>query len=134
MKRFFVITIASLFVCCSNNNLHSFYSKGLISDYPNDKLYDYYVIIPHAGCPGCTSNAEEFLRKNKNSSRYFFVITNYSSQKSLFLKIGKDLIEYNNVVLDSTSSYYAKFYEKKMYPISIMLKKNEIERIFVGTP
>jgi hypothetical protein len=134
MKKILVIIIAFCCNSCNKSDLYSFYSNGLISDFPNDRNFEYYIIIPHAGCPGCITTAEDLLLHNKNSSKYFFIITNFTSKKSLVLKLGKDIMDCNNVILDSLNNYYAKSFKENIYPISILLEKNRIQRITVGVP
>ncbi|MDY7396715.1 hypothetical protein UMM65_15815 [Aureibaculum sp. 2210JD6-5] len=135
MKKIILILASALtFIGCHSKDLHSFYSESLLTDIPNNKNYIYYVVIPHAGCPGCVTDAEELLILNKNSNRLFFIITNYSSKKSLRLKLGEDVMKYKNVFLDSTNKYYANFFKDNIYPISIHLDKNKINDILVGIP
>ena len=123
-----------LTICCCNSSLDKFYSNTLMKDYPNANGYKYYIVIPHMGCPGCISQAEEFLLQNQNSGDFFIIITNFSSKKSLRLKYGNVLFSCNNILIDSTNKYFAFDHERNVYPMSIKLENNRIINIDHGIP
>ena len=129
-----ILLLSVIIISCQGNNLYSFYSNGLLKNIPNCNNFEYYIIIPNAGCPGCITNAEDFLVKNLNSSKYFFIITNYSSKKALLQKFNRDILNSKNIVLDTTNIYFASRYKESNYPISILLEGNMVKKITIGTP
>lgn len=134
MKRlYFLICILICSISC-NNDLNIFYTNELFDNIPNKKGFEYIVIIPNAGCPGCITNAEEFLKKKKNSTKYYFILTNYTSTKSLKLKLGTDVMSYRNVFLDSLNKFYAANSKESIYPISLQIKEDQIQYVFAGMP
>lgn len=68
---------------------------------------EYLLLIPNAGCPGCTSSAESFMLMHLNSSKIVFVLTNFSSKKNIKTKLGSDIFNYRNIVLDEENIFYA---------------------------
>jgi hypothetical protein len=133
MKNLFLLTIIVCFISCQNNSLTKFYKKTLISDFPNSN-YKYILIIPYAGCPGCVTNAEEFLIKEIKNNKYLFIITNYYSRKAISLKLGETLLKNQNILLDSTNRYFATHCPESIYPITIFIEKERIKGISLGLP
>jgi hypothetical protein len=133
VKNLVALFIVFSCISCKKDSLYSFYSNGLISDFPNNRNFQYYIIIPHAGCSGCITTAEDLLLHNINSTKYFFIITNFTSEKSLVLKLG-NILDSDNVVIDSLNIYYAKSFKENIYPISILMDNTKIKCITVGIP
>jgi hypothetical protein len=118
---------------CKDESLTSFFNSTILYDFPNSH-YKYYIIIPYAGCPGCTTEAENYLLRNSKKDDALFVITNFSSLKALTLKLGDSIINNRNVVLDSRNKYFAKTHSECIYPITLSLIMNKIEKVSIGLP
>lgn len=69
--------------------------------------YFAYVIIPGTGCAGCITHAEMLLHENiELSDRVCFVLTNIESLKMLRNKLGNDVLDRVNVVLDKDDHFF----------------------------
>lgn len=90
--------------------------------YPSENLESEvpFIIIPNAGCPGCISSAENLLIKYKGSNCIQFYLTRVVSKKKLKIKLGYDVLEYENIVLDSldilSEVKVSGFYPVIIYP------------------
>jgi hypothetical protein len=80
---------------CNNSRLSEF------NNIRNFSKQEPIVYIPNAGCPGCISYAEEFLLKNKGSKCVSFILVNILSQKQLKIKLGHDILDYENIKIEN---------------------------------
>ena len=79
--------------------------------------YEKVIIIPGSGCTGCISAAESYFIKNCANEKILFVLTNFISEKSMYVRLGgKDNIRRHNVVVDKNNNYYIHEFEEKIYP------------------
>ena len=88
---------------------------------PNYNKSMAYVIIPDAGCPGCLSAAEQIL------------LTDILSFKEVRIKLGVDVEDYNNVILDK-KNMAAKYKVSLFYPAVLYSRGERIEYISPDNP
>lgn len=97
------------------------------SNFNISKNLDYPVVfIPNAGCPGCISQAEEFLISYKGSDLVQFVLCRVVSQKELKIKLGSDILNYSNITLD-TVDVLSKLQVSGFYPVIAYSKDSLVE-------
>lgn len=125
-----IIYITILFICSSCNNQKEKYINSVrveLEKLDNQFLnnYSYVVIIPGSGCSGCITEAENFYIKNKENKKIFFVFTDILSIKSIKLKVGKDVIERENVFFDKKNAFLSNDYNEKIYPLIFNIKEKE---------
>lgn len=65
-----------------------------------ENTYDWIVILPSLGCKGCIQEAELFMQNNVNNKKILFVLTKIESLKVLQKKIGFNIGEHTNILLD----------------------------------
>lgn len=125
-----IIYITILFIYSSCNNQKEKYINIVRIELEklDDQLlnnYSYVVIIPGSGCSGCITEAENFYIKNKDSKKIFFVFTDILSIKSIKLKVGKDVIERENVFFDKNDAFLSNDYNEKIYPLIFNIKEKD---------
>lgn len=119
------------FFACSISSYKDALAKVVKANIENLKDYDMIIVIPGSGCTGCITVAEKFFNENVNNDRYLFVFTNNISQKNIRLKLGKDNILKNNVIIDTTNKFYIDKFEESIYPLAMVLNRNEIINIYL---
>lgn len=125
-----IIYITILFIYSSCNNQKEKYINIVRIELEklDDQLlnnYSYVVIIPGSRCSGCITEAENFYIKNKDSKKIFFVFTDILSIKSIKLKVGKDVIERENVFFDKNDAFLSNDYNEKIYPLIFNIKEKD---------
>lgn len=125
-----IIYITILFIYSSCNNQKEKYINKVCIELNklDNQLLDNYscvVIIPGAGCLGCITEAENFYIRNKENKKIFFVFTNISSIKSIKLKVGKDVIERENVFFDKNDIFLSNDHNENIYPLFFNLKQKD---------
>jgi len=94
-----------------------------------------YLVIPNAGCDGCISYSEEFVKTNyKKYPNLIFILTSISSQKKLKYILGDSILKSNNVVIDSNNVFLYPQNENKIYPLVIYTNKDNITKIEYQNP
>lgn len=88
--------------------------------------YDEIVIIPGAGCTGCISNAERYFLKNVSNNKKLFVFTYNISQKSLFMRLGRENLIRENVIIDIDDRFYVSHHHDNIYPYIIIIDDGRI--------
>jgi len=88
------------------------------------KDIDWIVILPGLGCSGCIQEAEDFLKKNANNKRIFFVLTKIESLKILQQKTGVKIDEHSNIIVDRTDQFIVPT-DNSIYPCIIKFSEGE---------
>lgn len=121
-----LILILTVTISCDKNSYHNVVSKKLNSQFKDSlKKYEMVVILPGSGCTGCITNAENFFIKNVSNDKIKFILTYYSSRKSLGLKLGKENIHSSNVFIDDENFFYLESFEERIYPMVIILNNGQ---------
>lgn len=126
MKTYLFLIFLSLSNC--NNSLEFRVNKFLNLTDDNFELNTPYVIIPNAGCPGCLSSAEDLVLKYKGSSCIKFVFIEVVSLKQLRIKLGKDILNYPNILLDN-KGVSSEFDLHTFYPLIFYPENNKLQEI-----
>lgn len=103
----FLITSSSFFLACQGDDSNSLkFNESnfneFVSLYKKDH-YDKFLIIPGSGCEGCISQAEQYVINNAKTEveGTMIIFTNISSKKLLRLRLGQEIMDQPNVLLDS---------------------------------
>lgn len=92
------------------------------------------IILPNAGCEGCITNAEMFIKENIGNDLGFKVIlTGTTSQKNLKLKLGESVLESSDVYNDR-GNYFYQSHIVDFYPVILYVENNEIVRLEEQSP
>jgi hypothetical protein len=91
--------------------------------------YDNIVIIPGTGCPGCISEAEVFFVKNIQNERIKFILTQIVSHKEMALRLGKENVTKENVLIDEKSVFYLLGYQDKIYPVIAFIEQRKVSSV-----
>ena len=92
------------------------------------------IILPNAGCEGCITNAEMFIKENIGNDLGFKVIlTGTTSQKNLKLKLGESVLESSDVYNDR-DNYFYQSHIVDFYPVILYVENNEIVRLAEQSP
>lgn len=132
------ISITLAFVACSSNQSDprirditlTMESLGL-----KEMLHSKAIIIlPNAGCEGCITNTELFVKDNISGELGLTVVlTGTTSKKNIRLKLGEELLKNKNVYLDLNSHFYQKGMVG-LYPVILYTRNNEIFRLEEQSP
>ncbi len=132
-RMFWFLTSLMLSFCSSNSEFFGSwieYVKVVDKDFDGESVY---VLIPNAGCPGCLSTAESFLLGNLNSSKVKFVLFQFHSIKDLKIKLGEDVFDAGNVVLDK-DGFSDLHGLNSFYPLIVYPKERMLEAISPENP
>ena len=135
LKNKLLITCASLLLlhagvsCMGKISYEKLMEKQLAEIFPPSFLSNYrcIVLIPNSGCSGCVQEAEDYFLQHQNNKDVLFIFTNFPSQKTLTIKLGKDSLTQSNVWLDNDNSFYYPEYVESIYPCVIFLKEGVID-------
>ena len=79
--------------------------------------------------------AEIFIKKNIDQYEdVLFVFTSIKSMKILRMNIGTNILEKNNVLLDSTNVFFNYAQEKNIYPTIVYLDNGNVNRVEYISP
>jgi hypothetical protein len=93
-----------------------------------------YLVVPNAGCDGCITYAEDFIKNNTQQyPNLIYILTRISSPKILKLKFG-DILQNKNVILDTASVFVYPEQDKNIYPAILYTRNDEIEKIEYQNP
>lgn len=103
--------------------------EELESIFPASALKGYccIVLIPNGGCAGCVQQAENYFQQQQGNMETLFVFTNFSSRKSLTIKLGKESLARPNVWLDNDNRLYFPECAESIYPCVIFLKEGLVD-------
>lgn len=104
------------------------HAASLLSIERNDNA-NIYIVIPRAGCGGCISDAENFMKKTLEStdeyaSRVKFILTDFGSEKTLKARLG-NLFNDKRVVLDKKGVFQGDKILRSIYPVIFFLDKDK---------
>lgn len=92
------------------------------------------IIIPQAGCDGCITTAESFVIVNLNSlSNTKIVFTQIPSLKLLRQKLGEDVVNNGNVVVDKEDVLEASGFSS-IYPVVVYFDNGVITKLAYQSP
>ena len=95
----------------------------------------HYVIIPNQGCEGCISTAEDFVKRHYASSQDVkYIFTRVQSVKLLRIKLGREVMGSNKILVDSGNVIRYPEKEKDIYPMIVTMKDGMIARIAYQRP
>lgn len=124
MKKIFLYTILLSLTVLSfscNKSIQEKEKDQLMDAVDNiaiNKNTDWIVVLPGLGCSGCIQEAEDFLKKNSNNKRIFFVLTKIESLKILQQKTGVKIAEHSNVLIDRADQFIVPT-DNSIYPCII---------------
>lgn len=90
--------------------------------------YEFAVLIPNSGCPGCISEAEEYFKENASNEKILFIFTKFPTTKDLRLKMKISTLDLPNVYLDKEDLFYLSEFEHCKYPLVIYLRDGSVDR------
>lgn len=124
MKKIFLYTILLSLTVLSfscNKSIQEKEKDQLMDAVDNiaiNKNTDWIVVLPGLGCSGCIQEAEDFLKKNSNNKKIFFVLTKIESLKILQQKTGVKIAEHSNVLIDRADQFIVPT-DNSIYPCII---------------
>ncbi|KYG75584.1 hypothetical protein [Roseivirga spongicola] len=137
-SKIIILFISILVIACSKNSnpkleeVNSIIKSGNL----NHEFYleTAILIIPNAGCEGCITNSENFVMTNIDRTNQLDIIfTAVSSIKGLKLKLGRDLVERENVFVDTDNIFYSSTLAS-IYPSIVYLKDKKAVQIEEVSP
>ncbi|MDR2362036.1 MAG: hypothetical protein LBD91_04835 [Prevotellaceae bacterium] len=91
--------------------------------------YDNVVIVPGSSCSSCISEAETFFVKNIENDRIKFVLTQIASRKEMAIRLGKENIGKENVLIDEKKVFYLLGYHDKIYPVVAFVDNGKVVHV-----
>ncbi|MFB9076197.1 hypothetical protein ACFFLS_05370 [Flavobacterium procerum] len=130
MRKLFLYTLLSSLIAFSfscNKSIQEIEKDQLTNAVDNigtKKNIDWIVILPGLGCSGCIQEAEDFLKKNADNKRIFFVLTKIESLKILQQKTGVKIAEHSNIIVDRADQFIVST-NNSIYPCIIKFNDGE---------
>lgn len=129
----FLICILGLTAC--TKSYEQMFVDFVTRELPNRNQYSHYIIIPGAGCEGCISGTEYFVKENYQRADILYIFTNIESVKILKFKLGKDLIESSNVIIDTENKFNRPTNDvNSIYPMILAFENNKVTQISYVSP
>lgn len=128
---FLIVSLGAFFSCSMKENNYAKFDSELRKIIPEDvlKKSQYCIVIPKAGCGGCIDQAIKFLKFELNNfSDTRIVFTGIEDVKRLRLDIGQDVLDSENVYLDSAQSFQ-NIDLKSIYPQIFFLENGSVINI-----
>ena len=115
--------------CTKKVSYEELVGEQLLKIFNNSTLRNYrcVVLIPNGGCVGCVQQAENYFLHQQDDEEILFVFTNFSSRKTLAIKLGKMSLVRSNVWLDNDNLLYFPEYIKSIYPCVVFLKEGVVD-------
>ena len=133
---FIVIVLIAVFSCGTEEEKNKkYFSEHITTLIPTlGRCYNHIIIIPGSGCFGCITVAEDFLKNNYTKPECLFILTNITSIKILSHKVGFNVTNVKNIVIDYKDEY--SHFNSSIYPtvINYSCGKNQIENIIYQKP
>jgi hypothetical protein len=103
MKSFLKFSLLSgsilfLFACSSRENPQREIERIINKCEFCPENYNFVMLIPSLGCVGCISDAEEFLKENKDNTDYLFILEEVQSKKMLKIRLEFDFEHSERVI------------------------------------
>lgn len=86
----------------------------------------YIMLIPNSGCTGCISDAEYFFKEYNDKNEILFIFTHVISNKDLRIRLGKENVQQENVLIDKNDDFYFEKYQESIYPIVAVIKNKKV--------
>lgn len=118
--------------CESKDQSKVFYEQKL-NQIENLSSFQYVIILPSLGCQGCISGVEEYLKNNIERTNVLFILTSLESLKLLQNKIGFDLKNRVNVLIDLDNDFLLTS-DSSIYPIVLSMQNSKIETLHYISP
>jgi len=117
----FTVLILTLFACNSDFQKTELIRK-LKNDFGKDNLFEVVLLIPWAGCPGCISVAETFVKENLSNEKILYLFTRINSEKVLRSKLLLNEGLPGNIFFDRENKYSLNpEYPLSEYPLVLYL-------------
>jgi len=134
MKNKYLIAITCLFMACFSSCQQQDYYSAMaekIEEQMGDELekYDNIVIFPGSGCTGCITEAENFFSTNIHNERIKFILTFITSRKGMAMRLGKENIAKENVLIDDKNIFYLVNHKEKIYPTVAFIENGKITKV-----
>ena len=88
--------------------------------------YEYVMLIPNSGCTGCISDAEYFFKEYSDKNEILFIFTHIVSKKNIRIRLGKENVRRENVLIDKNDNFYFEEYQESIYPIVAVIKNKKV--------
>lgn len=136
MQKLIYLTLISIIVLCGCKKDKSKRSyENLINSTWNKKELeqtDFIIIIPHQGCSGCITYAEDFYLRYKYNRNIKFIFTHIISFKNLKNRLK---INMNNTLIDRDNNWLMIGEpDKKIYPCILQIKNDKVIDIRYQSP
>lgn len=119
--------------CSSDSNIAFF--RNAIEQSDITKEYDKILVIPGAGCHGCITSAEFFVKDHiQEYDNVLFVFTSVKSVKVLKMKLGNEMMDRRNVQLDLDNVFFNYKIKEAIYPVVVYLKNKRVCHIEYVSP
>lgn len=117
-------TIVTALLSCSHDLQKSPPIKRIINEFGNGDRFDAALLIPMAGCPGCISGAEMFVKRNLDNCKILFLFTRINSEKTLRSKLGLNALP-ENLIFDRENRFaLAPDFPESEYPLVIYFNRD----------
>jgi hypothetical protein len=94
-----------------------------------------YLILPNEGCAGCISEAEDFTKKHYSfSAKLRFIFTKVKSVKTLKNKLGKEVMNNENVMIDRNNLIPYPDVTNSIYPMIVYVKDGSVYKVAYQSP
>lgn len=126
--------LSLVLVGCMGIDQKQSYDNFLSSIWSQEELenIEYAIIIPHQGCSGCITYAEDFYLKHKNKNKLKFIFTHIISLKNLKNRLKIDIensyIDKDNKLLSIGEP------DKNIYPCILQIKNGNVYNISYQSP
>jgi len=133
IKALYIILITLTLLSCGKKDLSKEFYEQKLAHFETLSSFDYVIILPGLGCQGCISEVEEYVKNNIERKDIFFILTSIESLKMLQNKIGVDLRNRNNVLIDFDNEFLLTT-NQSIYPIILSLQESKINRLDYVSP
>lgn len=101
-----------------------YFSKAINKvDIPSN--YEWLVILPGVGCHGCIQEGESFIQEHIDQKDILFVLTKIESLKILQNKIGLNIKDHSNIMIDREDMFNVRT-DNRIYPCIIELENGKL--------
>lgn len=127
MNRIILCLLTLLFLSCKPHSFEQAIKRGIENYLDIAKVsYEYVMLIPNSGCTGCISDAEYFFREYSDENEILFIFTHTLSEKNLRIRLGRENIQRENVLIDKDDNFYFEEYQESIYPIVAVIKNKKV--------
>lgn len=130
---FLTSIISWLMLSCESKDQSKVFYEQKLNQIENLSSFQYVIILPSLGCQGCISGVEEYLKNNIERTNVLFILTSLESLKLLQNKIGFDLKNRVNVLIDLDNDFLLTS-DSSIYPIVLSMQNSKIETLHYISP